>query len=89
MMMTGEFNNPEDAIAGYLRLVDRDNNPFGRLALERYPEDLRVTMIPGNLRGPDAMAAVGFCSVWNEDATDAYDPGEPDWISVPNPRYKG
>ena len=88
MMQTGAFETPQDAIDAYLKLIDADLNPFGRLALENHPEPIRVTMIPANLHGPDAMAYIGFCSVWNEDGSDAYDTHGPDYISIPNPRYK-
>lgn len=88
MMQTGKFRTVEDALAAYLDLVDKDANPFGRLALERNPQPIRVLLIPGNLRGPDAMAATGFCSVWNEDGSDAYEVEQPDYVSVPNPRYQ-
>ncbi|KKK88055.1 hypothetical protein LCGC14_2747040 [marine sediment metagenome] len=88
MMQTGKFRNVEDALAAYLELVDRDSNPFGRLALERNPQPIRVLLIPGHLRGPDAMATTGFCSVWNEDGSDAYEVEQPDYVSVPNPRYQ-
>ena len=88
MMQTGRFRTVGDAVKSYLALVDRDSNPFGRNALERYSDPLKVLLIPAHLHGPDAMAATGFCSVWNEDGSDAYDAGEPDYVSVPNPRYQ-
>ncbi|KKM83062.1 hypothetical protein LCGC14_1313150 [marine sediment metagenome] len=88
MMQTGSFHNVEEAVTAYLELVDRGENSFGRNALERYPDPIKVLLIPANLHGPDAMAYTGFCSVWNEDGSDAYDAGEPDYVSVPNPRYQ-
>ena len=87
MMMTGNFRSAAEAVARYLALVDADDNPFGRNALARYPDALRVTLIPANLRGPDAMAYAGFCNVWNADGSDAFDMPEPDYELVPNPRY--
>ncbi len=89
MMQTGKFRNVEEAVARYLELVDEDDNPFGRLALERNPQPIRVLLIPGELRGPDAMAATGFCSVWNEDGSDTYEVELPDYVSVTNLRYRG
>ncbi|KKM23660.1 hypothetical protein LCGC14_1613030, partial [marine sediment metagenome] len=29
----------------------------------------------------------GFCSIWNEDGSDAYEVEQPDYVSVPNSRY--
>lgn len=87
MMQTGRFHNVQDALSAYLELVDRDDNPFGRNALERYPDTIRVLLIPAELHGPDAMAYTGFCSVWDEDGSDAYETEQPDYVSVPNPRY--
>ena len=89
MMQAGSFETVEDALAAYLRLVDKDLNPFGRDALERYSDPIRVLLIPAELSGPDAMAYTGFCSVWNEDGSDAFETPEPDYVSVPNPRFRG
>ncbi|KKN84495.1 hypothetical protein LCGC14_0289570 [marine sediment metagenome] len=89
MMQSGAFHNVEEALTRYLELVDADNNPFGRNALERYSDSIRVLLIPAELRGPDAMAYTGFCDVWNEDGSDAYETEEPAYVPVPNPRYKG
>lgn len=88
MMQTGKFRNVKDALAAYLELVDRDDNPFGRLALENNPQPIRVLLIPGELRGPDAMAYTGFCSMWDETGADLYACEQPDYVSVPNPRYQ-
>ena len=91
MMQSGDFETVEDAVKRYLELVDADDNPFGRNALERHPEPLRVLLIPAELSGPDAMAYTGFCSVWNEDGSDAFpiDTDTPAYAEVPNPRFKG
>ena len=89
MMQTGSFRTAEDAVREYLRLIDTDPNPFGRRALERNPEPIMVLLIPAELRGPDAMAYTGFCSVWTEDGRDAFDVPQPDYTPVRNPRYKG
>lgn len=89
MMQSGNFENAQDAIDRYLSLVDADANPFGRLALENNPQPIRVTLIPASLHGPDAMAYIGFCSVWNESGNDAYETTEPDYVLIDNPRYKG
>ncbi len=88
MMQTGNFCTVGEAVAAYLKLVDKDSNPYGRLALERNPQPIRVLLIPSELHGPDAMAYTGFCSVWNEDGSDAYEVEQPDYVSVPNPRYQ-
>ncbi len=87
MMQTGSFETVDDALQAYLSLVDKDDNPFGRNALKRSPEPIRVLLIPAELHGPDAMAYTGFCSMWNEDATDAFDTEQPDYVAVDNPRY--
>jgi hypothetical protein len=87
MMRTGSFRDAEEAVAAYLELVDADENPFGRRALENYADGLRVTLIPAELRGPDVMGYLGFCNVWNEDGTDAFKMDEPDYVIVPNPRF--
>lgn len=89
MMQTGSFHNAQEAVARYLELVDADDNGFGRKALEQNPEPLRVTLIPANLRGPDVMAYMGFCSVWNADGSDAYAANQPDYELVPNTRFIG
>ena len=89
MMQTGKFRNVEEAVARYLELVDEDDNPFGRLALERNPQPIRVLLIPANLRGPDAMAYTGFCSMWDETGAGLYACEEPDYVSVTNLRYRG
>lgn len=88
MMQTGQFKSIEEAVIAYLALVDRDSNPFGRLALERSSLPLQVLLIPALLHGPDALAYTGFCNVWNEDGSDAVKVERPEYISVPNPRYK-
>lgn len=88
MMQSGDFKTVDDALRSYLALVDADSNPFGRNALERYPDAIRVLLIPAELHGPDAMAYTGFCSVWDEDGSDAYEVEQPDYESVPNPRYQ-
>jgi hypothetical protein len=87
-MQTGSFRTVEDALTRYLELVDADDNPFGRNALERHPGAVRVLLIPAELHGPDAMAYTGFCSVWNEDGSDAFEVEQPEYVSVPNPRYQ-
>jgi hypothetical protein len=88
MMQSGDFENVDQAVQRYLQLVGADNNPFGRNALERNPEPLRVTLIPAELHGPDVMAALGFCSVWDENGRDMYETHPPDYVLVDNPRYK-
>ena len=87
MMQTGNFRNAQDAVDRYLSLVDADDNPFGRNALESYPDPLHVTLIPAHLHGPDAMAYIGFCDVWNADGSDAFETSK-HYKLVPNPRYK-
>ncbi len=88
MMQTGAFKTVKDAVKAYLVLVDKDSNPFGRDALLRNPEPLRVTLIPAELRGPDVMSAVGFCNVWDENGDDMYKTDEPNYVLVENPRYQ-
>ena len=88
MMQTGSFRTVEDAVKRYLELVDADDNSFGRNALEQYPDSLMVLLIPSDLHGPDVMAYTGFCSVWNEDGSDAFDIEQPEYVSVPNPRFQ-
>ena len=87
-MQTGSFRNADDAVKRYLELVDQDDNPFGRLALEQNPEPILVLLIPAELHGPDVLAYTGFCNVWNEDGSDAYETEQPEYIKVPNLRYK-
>ena len=87
MMQRGTFTGVQDALEAYLSLVDKADNPFGRLALENNPQPIRVLLIPANLRGPDVMACIGFCSMWDEDGSDIYEVEPPDYESVPNPRY--
>ncbi len=89
MMQSGSFHNAQEAVDAYIALVDADANPFGRNALERYNDALKVTLIPAHLHGPDATSFMGFCSVWNEDASDAYEVSEPDYELIANPRYAG
>jgi hypothetical protein len=89
MMQRGNFTCIDDAVRAYLELIDHDDNPFGRLALERSPLPLKVLLIPAHLHGPDAMAYTGFCSVWNENGTDAFPTEQPEYVSVPNTRFKG
>jgi len=88
MMQTGQFRTAEEAVDAYLQLVDKDDNPFGRNALMRYPEPLRITLIPAELHGPDVMSHIGFCNVWDENGNDMYETENPDYVLVDNPRYK-
>lgn len=88
LMQSGDFETVQDAVDRYLQLVDRDNNPFGRNALERSSKPIMVLLIPAELHGPDAMAYTGFCSVWNEDGSDAFETEQPKYVAVENPRYK-
>ena len=88
MMQSGDFENVEQAVSRYLRLVDQDANPFGRNVLARSPLPLKVLLIPAQLHGPDVMAYTGFYNVWNEDGTDAFETEQPDYVSVPNPRFQ-
>jgi len=87
MMQSGKFETAEDAVAEYLRLVDADNNSFGRNALQHSSLPIRVLLIPAELHGPDAMAYTGFCNIWDENGQDIYDNETPEYVSIPNPRY--
>ncbi len=93
MLGGGQFSGTEEqarqqAVERYISLVMNDNNPFGRNALQRHPESIQVLLIPGELWGPDMMADTGFCSIWNEDASNAYETYEPDYEPMPNPLYR-
>ena len=87
MMQTGNFANAKQAVKEYLDLVDADNNPFGRKALENNPEDLIVTLIPAEFHGPDVMSYMGMCNVWDENGNDMYETTKPPTIRVKNPRF--
>jgi len=87
MMASGKFETVQDAVTEYLRLVDADGNPFGRNALIHSPLPIKVLLIPAELHGPDIMAYTGFCNVWDENGDDMYETEQPEYISVPNPRY--
>jgi len=93
MLGGGHFTGTQEqarqqALDKYIQLVQDDGNSFGRNILERHSDPIQVLLIPGELHGPDMMAATGFCSVWNEDGSDAYDTPEPDYVSMPNPMFK-
>ena len=93
MLGGGQFTGTQEqarqqALDKYISLVTNDSNPFGRNALQRHSEPIQVLLIPGELRGPDMMAATGFCSIWNEDGSDAFDTYEPDYEPMKNPLYQ-
>ena len=92
MLGGSQFEGTEEearkqALDRYLKLVD--GNSFGRNALEKNPEPIMVLLIPGSLRGPDMMAYMGFCNVWNEDGSDAFEVEEPEYVAMANSSYKG
>ena len=94
MLGGGQFSGTEEearqqALDKYISLCLGVDNPFGRNALENSPEPIMVLLIPGHLHGPDMMAYMGECSIWDENGNDMYETEIPEYTPMPNPLYGG